>query len=182
MMVLTDRLCKKVKVSVYKVHFRIKFCSLIFKAYKDGVIYSFHPNSPINGLRQWIEKQNKLLRLSMLLNVTTHKRAAKMRLIYSYLLLNLINDILNQVELLLQAINGPVKTKTQNGSKKIVIFVPLIHSQNNCPYSQYTCQNLVRLFNDILNDILNQAVCAVFGFVYKDFAVLGAWAPDVAAF
>ena len=111
MMVLTDRLCKKVKVSVYKVHFRIKFCSLIFKAYKDGVIYSFNPNSPINGLRQWIEKQNKLLRLSMLLNVTTHKRAAKMRLIYSYLLLNLINDILNQVELLLQAINGPVKTR-----------------------------------------------------------------------
>ena len=81
-MFLTDRLCEKVKVSVYKVHFHSKYCSLTFKAYKDGVIYSFNPNSPINGLKQWIEKQNKLLRLTMLLNVATHKNTAKMHLIY----------------------------------------------------------------------------------------------------
>lgn len=48
-MFLTDRLCEKVKVSVYKVHFHSEYCSLTFKAYKDGVIYSFNPNSPING-------------------------------------------------------------------------------------------------------------------------------------
>ena len=80
--ILSDRLCEKVKVSVYKVHFHSEFCSLTFKAYKDGVIYSFNPNSPINGLKQWIEKQNKLLRLSMLLNVATHKNTAIMHLIH----------------------------------------------------------------------------------------------------